>query len=155
MVLTTPNSAGESNMTDTTDRAAVSWRRVWREGIAPLLIDDELETLALGLEVDTPMLIQGACALPRPMSDVNESTIIGVDALCYGAWQTGRLATNLDADDYFARTCHAIDELLGEPAGCRWFLNWYDETPRDEMRVALLAEVQREQERRMRGGAHG
>ncbi len=30
-----------------------------------------------------------------------------------------------------------------EPAACRWFLNWYDETPRHEMRRCLLAEVNR------------
>ena len=39
--------------------------------------------------------------------------------------------------------CFAIDQRLGEPAGCRWFLNWFDETPRDEMRRLLLAEVAR------------
>jgi hypothetical protein len=35
-----------------------------------------------------------------------------------------------------------VDQRLGEPAACRWFLNWFDETPRDEMRRLLLPEVQ-------------
>ena len=34
-----------------------------------------------------------------------------------------------------------LSERLGEPAACRWFLNWFDDTPRDQMRRELLAEV--------------
>ena len=34
-----------------------------------------------------------------------------------------------------------IDKTLGEPAGCRFFLNWYDEVSRDEMIEKLLPEV--------------
>jgi hypothetical protein len=37
--------------------------------------------------------------------------------------------------------CYEIDQKLGEPAGCRWFLNWYDETSREQMRKELSAEV--------------
>ena len=33
--------------------------------------------------------------------------------------------------------------MLGEPAGCRWLLNWVDDTPREEMRGKLLGEVER------------
>lgn len=51
-------------------------------------------------------------------------------------------------EEYFARMCFEIDQRLGEPAGCRWFLNWYDETPRDEMIRLLLAEVNRSLTRR-------
>jgi hypothetical protein len=39
--------------------------------------------------------------------------------------------------------CFETDQRLGESAGCRWFLNAFDETPRDEMRRLLLAEVRR------------
>ena len=39
--------------------------------------------------------------------------------------------------------CFEIDQRFGEPTACRWFLNWFDETPREEMREQLLAEVQR------------
>ena len=38
--------------------------------------------------------------------------------------------------------CFEIDQRLGEPAACHWFLNWFDETSREEMRDQLLAEVQ-------------
>jgi hypothetical protein len=43
----------------------------------------------------------------------------------------------------FARASFEADQRLGELAGCRWFLNWFDETPRAEMRRLLLAEVNR------------
>jgi len=32
---------------------------------------------------------------------------------------------------------------MGEPAACRWFLNWFDDTPRAEVRGLLLSEVNR------------
>jgi hypothetical protein len=41
---------------------------------------------------------------------------------------------------------------LGEPAACRWLLNWFDEAPRDEMRRLLLAEVSRTLAQRLGGG---
>lgn len=49
---------------------------------------------------------------------------------------------------YFARICFDVDRALGEPAGCRYFLNFFDETPRDQMRRELLPEVWRELEKR-------
>ena len=53
------------------------------------------------------------------------------------------LETVAEVEDFFTRMCFEIDQRLGEPAACRWFLNWFDETPREEMREQLLAEVQR------------
>jgi hypothetical protein len=35
-----------------------------------------------------------------------------------------------------------IVPLVGHPAACRWFLNAWDETPRDEMIRLLLPEVE-------------
>ena len=32
---------------------------------------------------------------------------------------------------------------LGGPAACRYFLNWFDDTPRDQMCALLLDEVRR------------
>jgi hypothetical protein len=44
--------------------------------------------------------------------------------------------------DNFCRTVVGIDMLLGEPVAALWFLKWFDETPRDEMRGLLLREIQ-------------
>jgi hypothetical protein len=53
------------------------------------------------------------------------------------------LETVAEVEEFFARMCFEVDQRVGEPAGCRWFLNWFDETPREEMRAELLAEVER------------
>jgi hypothetical protein len=53
------------------------------------------------------------------------------------------LETVAEVEEFFARVCFEADQRLGEPAACRWFLNWYDEAPRAEMRRLLLAEVNR------------
>ena len=63
-------------------------------------------------------------------------------------WQGDRLTTVGEVQQHFARCCFEADQRLGEPAACRWFLNWFDATPRDEMRRDLLAEVERELTRR-------
>lgn len=48
-----------------------------------------------------------------------------------------------ECEEFFAKSCFAIDQRLGEPAGCRWFLNAWDETPRPEMIAQMLLEVER------------
>jgi hypothetical protein len=59
----------------------------------------------------------------------------------YCGWKTEGLKTVGAVEDFFARACFAADQRLGEPAVCRWFLNWFDETPREEMRRVLLNEL--------------
>jgi hypothetical protein len=59
------------------------------------------------------------------------------------AWKGDGLETVAEVEEFFARVCFEADQVLGEPAACRWFLNWFDETPRDEMRRQLLPEVNR------------
>jgi hypothetical protein len=70
-------------------------------------------------------------------------------ALAFCGWQGEGLETVAEVEEFFARVCFEIDERLGEPAACRWFLNWFDDSPRGEMRTQLLSEVRREQQRRM------
>jgi hypothetical protein len=54
-----------------------------------------------------------------------------------------RFATVGEVEEFFSRVCFETDQRLGESAGCRWFLNAFDEMPRDDMRRLLLAEVRR------------
>ena len=44
-----------------------SWRKVWREGLAPLLSDNSLRALRRALVEDDPRLIQGATTTPPPL----------------------------------------------------------------------------------------
>jgi hypothetical protein len=64
-------------------------------------------------------------------------------ALGYCGWQGEGLETVGEVEEFFARMCFDIDQRLGEPAACRWFLHWFDKTSRDQMRTELLEEVDR------------
>lgn len=118
-----------------------SWRKVWREAVAPLLSNDALEALRRGLMSDDARLVQGATTTPPPLPSVQDWPVEAACALGYCGWQGEGLETVAEVEEFFARLCFEIDNRLGEPGGCRWFLNWFDETPREEMRQLLGAEV--------------
>ncbi len=120
-----------------------SWRKVWREGLVPLLSTAALEALRRGLADDDARLLQGSTTTPPPLQCVQDWPVEAACALGYCGWQGEGLETVAEVEEFFARMCFEIDKRLGEPAGCRWFLNWFDETPREEMRRELLAEVNR------------
>jgi len=120
-----------------------SWRKVWRDGLAPLLSTPGLESLRRGLLSDDPRLLQGATTTPPPLPCVQDWPVEAACALGYCGWQGDQLESVAQVEEYFARMCFEADQRLGEPAAIRWFLNWFDETPRDEMRRLLLAEVNR------------
>lgn len=119
-----------------------SWQKVFRDGIQPLLSTHALQVLKEALEKDDERLVQGATTTPPPLPSVQDWPVEAACVLGYCGWQGENLPTVAEVEEYFARLCFSIDERLGEPAGCRWFINWYDETPREEMRTKLLAEVE-------------
>src|SRR5262245_32398653 len=118
-----------------------AWQRSFREGIAPLISTRALLALKRALTQDDPALIQGATTTPPPLQAVQDWPGEAACAVGYCGWQGEGLATVGQVEDFFAHVCFGADKLLGEPAGCRWFLNWFDETPRPQMRLALLAEI--------------
>ncbi len=120
-----------------------SWRRVWREGLAPLVTEHSLEALGRALRNDDDRLIQGSTTYPLPLPSNEEEAVESACAVSYVGWQGEGLETVGEVEEFFARMCFQVDSRLGEPNGCRWFLNWYDEVPREEMRSQLLAEVMR------------
>jgi hypothetical protein len=120
-----------------------SWRKVWRDGLAPLLSTPGLEALRRGLLTDDPRLLQGATTTPPPLPCVQDWPVEAACALGYCGWQGDQLETVAEVEQFFARTCFETDQRLGEPAAVRWFLNWFDETPRADMCRQLLAEVNR------------
>jgi hypothetical protein len=120
-----------------------SWRNVWREGFAPQLSPAGLEALRKALTSDDARLIQGATTTPPPLQCVQDWPVEAACVLGYCGWQGDGLESVAEVEEFFARLCYQADQRLGEPAACRWFLNWYDETPRAEMRRSLLAEVNR------------
>jgi hypothetical protein len=121
-----------------------SWRIVWRNGFCPVLSTPALEALRVGLKDDSPQLIQGATTTPPPLMVVQDWPVEAACALGFAGWKGDGLVTVGQVEEHFAKCCFEADQLLGEPAACRWFLNWFDDTPRGDMRQALLEEVERE-----------
>src|SRR5437763_9030928 len=120
-----------------------SWRNVWRTGVATLLSTESLESLREALATDDPRLLQGSTTTPPPLQCVQDWPVEAACALGYCGWIGDGLETVAEVEEFFARMCFEIDQQMGEPAACRWFLNWFDDTPRQEMRRELLIEVQR------------
>lgn len=118
-----------------------SWRTVWRDGFVPGLSTNALTALRMALETDDPHLVQGATTTPPPLMCVKDYPVEGACALGFCGWQGEGLDSVGETEEYFARCCFEADQRLGEAAACRWFLNWFDETPRNEMRRELMAEV--------------
>lgn len=118
-----------------------SWRYVWRNGFVPSISTAGLQALKTALETDDPRLTQGSTTTPPPLMAVQDWPCEGACGVGYAGWQGDGLETVGKVEEYFAKLCFEADQRLGEPAACRWFLNWFDDTPRDEMRRELLAEV--------------
>ncbi len=124
-----------------------SWRKVWRDGFAPVLPTAGLVALAQALRDDDARLLQGATTQPPPMQRMQGWPVEGACATAFCGWMDG-ISTVGEAEEFFARSCFEADQLLGEPAACRYFLTWFDNTPRERMRAELLPEVEAELERR-------
>src|SRR5438093_93489 len=120
-----------------------SWQKVWRDGFAPGISTRGLRALRKALLADDARLTQGATTVPPPLASVIDWPVEAACVLGFGAWQGDGLETVGDVEEFFSRLCYEADCRLGEPAACRWFLNWYDEVPREEMRREMLAEVNR------------
>jgi hypothetical protein len=128
-------------------------QKVWREGFAPLLSTPGLEALAAALAGDDQALIQNATTFPPPLQALREWPVEKACALGLAGWKGDCLATIGAVEEFFARLCYQVDENLGEPAACRWFLTWFDETDRPVMRRELLAEVRAVLDQRRGKGA--
>lgn len=119
-----------------------SWRKVWRDGFVPQLSLKGLEALREALEKDDERLVQGLTILPPPTLRVMDLPVESACAIGYCGWKGEGLKTVGECEEFFAFSCLSCDNNTGEPANCRYFLSWFDETPRDEMRAALLSEVE-------------
>lgn len=119
-----------------------SWRTVWRDGFVPVLSRKGLEALKAALQADDPRLVQGVTTTPPPLMCVQDWPVEACCALGFCGWQGDALNTVGEVEEHFAKCCFEADQKLGEPAACRWFLNWFDDTPRDQVRKELLAEVE-------------
>ncbi len=128
----------------------MKWQDVFRRGIAPQLPTAGLVALSAALVKNDKRLLQGATTMPPPLQCVASLPCEGACAIgfCCAFTDNTTWRQVAEVEEFFARVCFACDQALGEPAACRWFLNWFDETPRDEMRVELIGQVEAELARR-------
>jgi hypothetical protein len=119
-----------------------SWRTVWRKGFVPVLPTTGLLALREALQSDDPRLTQGSTTTPPPLLCVQDWDVEGACALGFCGWNGEGLVTVGEVEEFFARVCFEADQRLGEAAACRWFLNWFDDTPRPQMLRELLEEVE-------------
>ena len=121
-----------------------NWRKTWREGIAPLLSAESLLALKEALEKDDPTLIQGATTRPPLLHYVQDWPVDAACPISYAGWKDGKGKDLVaDVEEFFARVCFECSQLMKEPAACRHFICWWDDTPRNEARLALLEEVKK------------
>jgi hypothetical protein len=138
-----------SSANQTATPAIEPWRRVWREGIAPLLSEKSLEALKQALTNDDPRLIQKATMTPPYWKTRQNAPVEAAGALAYCGWQGEGLETIGAVESFFLQLCIDIGLRMDEPMVSKCFIDWYDETPRQQMRTQLLSEVHRELLRRM------
>jgi hypothetical protein len=119
-----------------------AWRSVWRDGFVPSLSTAGLTALRAALATDDFRLSQGSTTVPAAAASAPEWPCEGACAVGYCGWQGQGMLSVGEVDEHFARACWEADERLQETAACRHFLNWFDDTPRDDMRRDLLAEVE-------------
>ncbi len=119
-----------------------SWKTVWREGFVPGLSTEGLHALRDALATDDPRVTQGSTTTPPPLMCVQEWPVEAACAVGFCGWQGDQLETVGQVEEFFARLCYDADRRLGEQAACRYFLNWFDDASREDMRRELLAEVE-------------
>jgi hypothetical protein len=119
-----------------------SWRSVWRNGFIPGLKRNHLEVIRDGLKSDDTRITQGSTTMPPPLMCVQDWPVEAACILGFCGWQAEGAKTVGEVEEFFAKACFDADQRLEEPAACRFFLDWYDNTPRDQMRQELLAEVE-------------
>lgn len=111
-----------------------SWMIVFRYGILPSLSTNALRFLQHCLATNDKRLIQKETTQPqKPDEPCSHACLLALPV-----WLKHPAPTVAEAEDYFHWLCCETDNKIGEPASTRYFLNWFDDTPREEMRAKLL-----------------
>lgn len=120
------------------------WESAWRQGLAPLLRDGELESLEHALETDDPRLVQGKTTVLDADGQVCRTCLLAFIGTLRGIRDVDELHRffhcTMGRITYRKGVCHYGDaELL---------TSWFDRTPRAQMREQLLQAVREELARR-------
>lgn len=118
------------------------WRQTWRDGIVPQLPGAALIALADALQHDDGSLIQGVTTSPPNLRLMEEWPMECACAIAFAGWRGCGMQTVGQAAEFFALVMYNCDCRLGHPQAAKPFVDWFDNTPRDQMRQLLLAEVE-------------
>lgn len=125
-----------------------AWKKCLREGFFPDMPTEGLVAALDALDRRDPALIQCLTAASNDITPEGEGRVCGACFVAYVYWRGEGLETNRQVQEAFARACLGADERLGEKAGCRYFLNKYDESVRNDFFPVLAVEVSLELYRR-------
>jgi hypothetical protein len=132
-----------------------SWRKAWREGFMPQYSVGALTAFrtALGAN-DRGLLMQGGTCDPFDLQHGTNAPCKRACGIGFCGWMELAIAGGeyrarsgpnpvrvAEVEESFANACFEADRRLGEPVGCRWFLNWWDEAPWEQVRTVMLAEL--------------
>ena len=119
-----------------------AWQYAWRVGIAPQLSTPELQALLRALQDDAPELVQGMATDPPPLKLTQNKPIEAGCAVCLAAWWGSDLETSGEIEKRYREVIERADVLCQPVGRANHFLDWFDSTPRQTMRVALMREVE-------------
>lgn len=117
------------------------WQRAWRLGFVPHLSTRGLKALAHALLTDDPCLVQGVIVHPPDLDIFADADIEAACALAFCVWKGENLGTVGELTSRYEQLCLGADEILGEPAASRHFLDWFDQTPWRHVTRLLLTEI--------------
>jgi hypothetical protein len=120
------------------------WRKVWRQGIVPLVGEKGLRALQAALRDDDKRLVQGMTIDPQSEWVPSSWEPSGACLIAYCGWQGQNLDSIAKVQRFFDRIVDAASlKLLAWDVEVSDLVEWYDETDRPTMRRELLAEVDR------------
>jgi hypothetical protein len=102
------------------------------------------------LDLDDPRLSQGDTVSPLPLHPHAFRRVRGACPIAYAGWKADGLLIVADPEEFFARIVAGAGERLGDPSAAGYFLRWWDDGRRDEVRQRLLTAVRRALARRRR-----
>jgi hypothetical protein len=124
------------------------WRKAWRRGFVLQLTVADLSVLRKALADDDPRLIQGATTDPPQFTPTPnfrrgrsaETPVCGACLIGFCGWLSRGLRTIGEVKDFYTVAFETADvDVDAYP-----FIRWFDDSPRERVRVAMLAEVERE-----------
>jgi len=108
-----------------------AYEKVFKKGFAPGISTNGLLALLQALEADSPDLIRGGTLLPVPYILRLDDPVEAACAIGYCGWKGEGLNTVNDVEHYFGNQCSNASQRMGQELSSGWFLNWWDDNPRE------------------------